>query len=806
MIYTHNYGLALYQGTDKMNITGASNSLNSNFEKVDSELKNVNNRTDNIVNDIVPQIERTVSEKAEKSDIPDVSNFATRQDLGIIKLEKHGDGVLVCNNVGMIVNINSATSTGDSWHSLDSCVQNELFIISGLGGSTGRLYAVLDKDYKVIECSAASLKLERKVIKIPSNGAYLLVNHFRDMEYQSYRVDEESTTPVITKKIIEKSVTGKIDKLLPKERNLDIEVYGYATNANGEFVVSGNGAYTSLIEVKDGDAYQIQYNRKSNVNNRLHGYDEDGKWIKQIAQIASSDVTPLGIHKYEFEVDDGIKFIRLSCGKEDIDISLIRIRPDDDAFCINADSEIVPLAPYVSKVVSSESVLSIAKAIGMHTIPRSLGVLNVVRRAYQMTDCKWTPAVDIPRAMMGTGDTYLTSHSSVIQGFFVSGVEYTGLPYDAGSDRHVGTRNALDVFFTSVCNPESVESKESAVSSDGGTYYGTACTGLTAYCLDIPEVSSRDYAYIPGMNLQYALVENGMRHSIDDLSIGDILQIDGHCAIVTDLMYDGDTPIRIEVSEQTRQGAINRSKIGVRGSVCRRFWMTRDQFYTWFDGFNVYRYDFIDETTYTPNPYSPLANEGRIYGDDVDLPLVPYMGNKSTYSIASGSYSIKLLIADEVTGYNYVVVEKDGALFTTIPVNAQTKITVSCDSTEGRYTAHLEKRNASGAVTVSSMSCVWGSTPYVSPSRMSYDSTRDETSFEITFKRDDWKPYFIQDAREVTPSGASVAKHRVFEKDLTKRITSSGVTYAWKMPGHYVTGYTRMGIKSDEFGIRERSI
>ena len=49
MRQTSNLGLALYDASDKMNITGAENSLNHNMELIDEYINNITNRHNDIV-------------------------------------------------------------------------------------------------------------------------------------------------------------------------------------------------------------------------------------------------------------------------------------------------------------------------------------------------------------------------------------------------------------------------------------------------------------------------------------------------------------------------------------------------------------------------------------------------------------------------------------------------------------------------------------------------------------------------------------------------------------------------------------
>lgn len=90
-----------------------------------------------------------------------------------------------------------------------------------------------------------------------------------------------------------------------------------------------------------------------------------------------------------------------------------------------------------------------ARRLGLHTIPESEGQLNAVRRCRQMTDIRWTPAVDLPRVDMVTrtpryGGGY---HSPWIRNCFLAGVEYRGMPYTKCKDTTDNEYEGGDYLF-----------------------------------------------------------------------------------------------------------------------------------------------------------------------------------------------------------------------------------------------------------------------------------------------------------------------------------------------------------------------
>ena len=214
--------------------------------------------------------------------------------------------------------------------------------------------------------------------------------------------------------------------------------------------------------------------------------------------------------------------------------------------------------------IQSEAIM-----LGLHVVPENRGVLNAIKRARQQTDIKWTPCDDIPRGFLETGDTYSSSHFEYL-GIYKKGIEYTGLPYSEA--HYLANEYSIDAFVTSAANPRSVMILESAgTPSNYACYYGTVCTNLTSYALNIPTVNSNNWTKIDGIST-VGLLSNVTPKNLD---LCDILQIDGHCAIITDIISDeNDNVILIEVSEATRQGNIP----PLSGFFVERFFSKIDSF------------------------------------------------------------------------------------------------------------------------------------------------------------------------------------------------------------------------------------
>lgn len=307
----------------------------------------------------------------------------------------------------------------------------------------------------------------------------------------------------------------------------------------------------------------------------------------------------------------------------------------------------------------------------VHTVPDNVGVLNAIKRARQITDIKWTPAVDIPRVSKINNDDGSIAFN---EDTFKQGVEYTGIPYSAtetgvpeqyGYTRmHVGFEAPIDTFITAVSNANSVVSKQSEINSNNtACVYGLTCTSFISYVYGFSTYyDTATIQNVDGMSWRGSVVNGGTRFDLNSLKLCDMLLYGGrHGVLVTDIIKDENgTVTLIEVSECTVSG---KYAYGVNGSqysglTRRKLWCV-DDFFTYFANYAVYRYSGLASVTYTPNKYAPIEKDG-VFADDPCLPCIPYMGDKFTYKYGNIHNSTLLTYGGYFT---HIKVEKDGNIF-----------------------------------------------------------------------------------------------------------------------------------------------
>ena len=312
-------------------------------------------------------------------------------------------------------------------------------------------------------------------------------------------------------------------------------------------------------------------------------------------------------------------------------------------------------------------------SLGLHDTPYSPGVLNVVRRARQLTDVEWTPAVDLPRMnmTMNSNGYYL--------GVFKAGHKYKGIPYiktrpnigdggvyvhadeypaptEYGKDHlYVGlkglTNGGVDIgtFVTSAENADSRLCTEFVTDASVKKYHnalflGTVCSALSSYAFDLPVVKITDNiddaAYFdPIVDSGNTVSELYAAGKIDLLQIGHLVNAaDVHSSLCTDVQRDSNGHIiYVEISEATPVGVGNANADGGdTGGVCRRKAYPVEEFVKRFGVYGIYARKNIDSVTYTPCPYVNVGDEFDWYSLR-DLPIMPYEGNTFAYKVTTES-------------------------------------------------------------------------------------------------------------------------------------------------------------------------
>lgn len=285
-----------------------------------------------------------------------------------------------------------------------------------------------------------------------------------------------------------------------------------------------------------------------------------------------------------------------------------------------------------------------------HDKPFSQGAENVIKRARQLANIRWTPIKPLPNALRSKGP----EKKEYYYGYFSAWHPQTGLPYSSCRtvEKYIGWNISLETYLSALRNPNSVlysRELKTAPGTKANTYYGIVCSMYVSYALQLPyRVVCKDWPNLPEV------------HPVDidpleNLRLCDIvLEPKSHIAIITDIRRDADGKIYdIEVSESTLPLVVSNR---FTPEEFQRFWID--------DGYSIWRYDLVDNVTYTPDPFIPVPGDPEIAPPTINQDILPDFGNKANYRI--GDEPVELSVLTE--GWEYIEVTDPCGNITSYPV------------------------------------------------------------------------------------------------------------------------------------------
>jgi fibronectin type 3 domain-containing protein len=215
----------------------------------------------------------------------------------------------------------------------------------------------------------------------------------------------------------------------------------------------------------------------------------------------------------------------------------------------------------------------------------SKGQQNIVKRAMQQYEIKWTPQKNI----------YSWGKRSVFQ----SGVTYQGLPYgQAVYASYVPWDTSLTGFLDAVNNSASKMYTKTSTYNKTAPYYSTDCSAFVSWSWG---TSSRKTT-----RTLYTVANKVSTQSIYSMQIGDALVYAGsHTVLVTDIGYDKEGNLAyIDITEQTPP-KVTKTRYGVGGSYSLSTLTSKylNSHYI------LYRYRNRENVSYTHSCSVPLSTD-----------------------------------------------------------------------------------------------------------------------------------------------------------------------------------------------------
>lgn len=207
-------------------------------------------------------------------------------------------------------------------------------------------------------------------------------------------------------------------------------------------------------------------------------------------------------------------------------------------FWADWDKEMFPLAAgygYEEYLPFVEVVIDSPVAYGLDA---SGGVANIIARAREMVDIRWTPVRDL-NGFSDPEDPLTVYHA---------GQTYNGIPYgqQVSSGTWVPHNTSFDTFLQAVANPASpMYLARGGYGSMNSTYYANDCSAFVSYCYGLPRMTTMSFGY----SSQFSRVAG---NSIYNAEVGDCFNAPGsHIEIITGMNYDAGNLVSVEVTEQT---------------------------------------------------------------------------------------------------------------------------------------------------------------------------------------------------------------------------------------------------------------
>ncbi len=240
---------------------------------------------------------------------------------------------------------------------------------------------------------------------------------------------------------------------------------------------------------------------------------------------------------------------------------------------------------------------------GIHDVPASEGVRNVIRRAYQGAYLTYTPVTTLPNIK-----------EDVPAGTTVRGIAYSSVRREA---LYVPNCASLDSYMSAMRNPNSYLYTRVSTTPNSRGYMGTVCSAFVSWSLNLPCV------YTTHQLASLEDVEAVRDQSVQGLTLGAmILHTSDHVSIVTDVVRDeAGKVIAAEISES------------VHPRVRSKFWTPQEITEKLLNkGYGIYRYKHIDSVPYTPSPRVPLPGE-TLPEPWVNPCLAPRRGDKANWRL-----------------------------------------------------------------------------------------------------------------------------------------------------------------------------
>ena len=289
----------------------------------------------------------------------------------------------------------------------------------------------------------------------------------------------------------------------------------------------------------------------------------------------------------------------------------------------------------------------------------SQGALNAIKRAYQMTDLCFTPL-----------DSFVANPTKT----YYKGQKSRGLVYSSVKETHtfVGMDVSFHTFMTAIHNPRSViytenVSKPPYHGRNCGAYYGTVCSGLTTYALDLKIYQkSYDFKKLDCFQLIDDQSSRGVR-------LADVINSGGHVQLVTGIKRNprNGRAVEIEICEGVRPGC---RRVILSGEKLDKLIAQRRH------KRKLYRYKYLDSVKYVPLTDFVAVGDEKLTSFKYNDAICTSRGDKACYTESDS------VVLDIFKNCKTVEIYKDSELYKVVDTQGQIDVVLK-DLPYGAYKA-----------------------------------------------------------------------------------------------------------------------
>lgn len=311
-----------------------------------------------------------------------------------------------------------------------------------------------------------------------------------------------------------------------------------------------------------------------------------------------------------------------------------------------------------------------------HDIPKSVGVENALKRARQMLDIRWVPVARFP-AGVGSSEPPGTPPAR-------RDINYepwrpkVGMTYSSvrRNEKYMGYNVSFETFMTAVSNPKSVLYTRTHQGDpeifNMNSYYGIVCSCFGSYVCGFP------YRTSGARIIDDPDVTEVNTDVLENLELCDLpIKRGVHVTVITDIQRDVNGKVQlITVSESIRPLCVSND---YTPAEFRKYWLD--------NGYHVYRYAKVHETTYEPSPYVYVEGDPDLEKPPVNTALMSIFGDKANTRLDE---EVEFTVFEQ----DWTAVEITGPDGTVTQLPIENEAAVFQPTKAGFYTAACTKEGA----------------------------------------------------------------------------------------------------------------